>query len=150
MLRSVSRILRQLPVLTRGVSTAPDLPRPDFSALKFDSNASRSLYAIFRLHNIPYLVTKGDKVVLPFKLKGAEIGDKLILNDVTTLGSPEFTYNDNSGVPTDAFELTARVTEVNREPYYEVYRKRQRCRRLKTYKVETHQTVLTINELRLT
>lgn len=150
MFRGIPRIARQVPVLTRGVSTVPTLPRPDFSALKFDSNASNSLYAIFRLHNIPYLVTKGDKVILPFKLKDAEIGDKLVLNDVTTLGSPEFTYNDNSGVPTDAFELTARVTEITREPYYEVYRKRQRCRRLKTYKVETHQTVLTINELRLT
>lgn len=51
---------------------------------------SNELYAIFRIHNRPYLVTKGDTVTLPFKLKQAEIGDILNLEDVTTIGSRNY------------------------------------------------------------
>ena len=122
---------------------------PDLTTMKLDSIGSDSLYAIFKLHNIPYLVTKGDKIVLPFKLKEAEVGDLLILNDVVTLGSPEFTYNDDSGIPKELFDLKANVVEITREPYYEVYRKKQRCRRLKTFPVQNYQTILMINELKL-
>lgn len=95
------------------------------------------------------MVTKGDKVYLPFKLKNAQVGDSLILNDVVTIGSPDYTYNDESGIDPQLYELKASVTEITREPYYEVYRKKPRCRRLKTFPVEPHQTVLTINELKL-
>lgn len=101
------------------------------------------------MHNLPYMVTKGDKVYLPYKLKDAQVGDSLILNDVTTIGSPDYTYNDANGIDTSLFDLKASVTEITREPYYEVYRKKPRCRRLKTFKVEPFQTVLTINELKL-
>ena len=129
--------------------TSTSKQTPDLTQLKLDSIGSSSLYAIFKLHNIPYLVTKGDKVVLPFKLKEAEVGDLLILNDVVTLGSPEFTYNDDKAIPKELFDLKANVVEITREPYYEVYRKKQRCRRLKTFPVQNYQTILMINELKL-
>ncbi|KAK6461502.1 mitochondrial ribosomal protein, large subunit [Scheffersomyces coipomensis] len=122
----------------------------DLTPLKINSNGSRDLYAIFKLHNIPYLVTKGDKVYLPFKLKNAKVGDSLKLNNVTTLGSPEYTFKVDQGINNELYELKASVVEITKEPYYEVYRKKQRCRRLKTFPVEPFQTVLMINELKLT
>lgn len=121
----------------------------DLTPLKLNSNGSNHLYAVFKMHNMPYMVTKGDKVYLPFKLKNAQIGDSLVLNDVVTIGSPDYTFNDENGINPELYELKASVTEITREPYYEVYRKKQRCRRLKTFPVEPHQTVLTINELKL-
>lgn len=139
--------IRTLSTATNSTGTRGQTP--DLTPLKLDSVGSNSLYAIFKLHNIPYLVTKGDKVILPFKLKDAEVGDLLILNDVTTLGSPEFTYNNDKGIAEELFELKANVVEITREPYYEVYRKKQRCRRLKTFPVQNHQTILMINELKL-
>lgn len=131
------------------ISKASASPVTDLSALKLDSNGSKDLYAIFRLHNMPYLVTKGDSVILPFKLKNVEIGDKLVLNDVTALGSPEYTYTEKKGVSPDLYELSASVTEITREPYYEVQKKKRRCRRIKTFPVYNYQTHLTINELKL-
>ncbi|KAK6202346.1 mitochondrial 54S ribosomal protein YmL49 [Scheffersomyces amazonensis] len=131
-------------------STASSIPKPDLRPLKLNSNGSRDLYAIFKLHNMPYMVTRGDKVYLPFRLKGARVGDSLLLNYVTTLGSPEYTCKIDEGIPTDLYKLKASVVEITREPYYEVYRKKQRCRRLKTFPVEPYQTVLMINELKLT
>lgn len=107
------------------------------------------MYAIFKLHNMPYMVTKGDKVYLPFKLKNAEVGDQLVLNNVTTIGSPDYTLNDDAGIPSDLYSLKANVIEVTREPYYEVVKKKQRCRRFKRIPVQPFQTVLRIEELKL-
>ena len=121
----------------------------DLSALKLNSNGLDHLYAVFKLHNMPYLVTKGDKVYLPFKLKHAAVGDSLTLNQVTTLGLPDYTYNNDQGIDPKLYTLTAQVLEITREPYREVIRKKQRCRRVKTFPVEPFQTVLTINELKL-
>ena len=121
----------------------------DLAPLKLDSNGSRNLYAVFRLYNMPYLVTKGDRLILPFKLKNAEVGDTLRLNDVTTLGSPEFTYNDSQGISENLYDLKASVIEITKEPYYEVYRTKRRNRRVKTFPVQNYQTILTISELKL-
>lgn len=133
----------------RLLSGAVDAQKSPLLLLKFNGGAS-NLYAVFRLHNMPYLVTKGDRVVLPFKLKGAEVGDQLNLNDIITVGSPEYTYNDTNGVPKEWVDLRANVVEITKEPYYEVYRKKQRCRRRKTFPVQPYQTILMINELKLT
>ncbi|KAI5949428.1 hypothetical protein KGF54_005663 [Candida jiufengensis] len=119
------------------------------STLKLSSNGSRDLYAIFRLYNMPYLVTKGDKIYLPFKLKNVKIGDNLKLNDVITLGSTNYTYNNDKGIDSSIYNLQANVIEITREPLYHVIRKKQRCRRTKTFNVEPFQTVLMINELKL-
>ncbi|RCK65350.1 54S ribosomal protein L49, mitochondrial [Candida viswanathii] len=119
------------------------------AALKFTSNGSRDLYAIMKIHNMPYLVTKGDKVYLPYRLKRAAVGDVLNITDVTTLGTPSYTMNAKEGISPELYDLKASVIEITREPLYQVVRKRQRCRRKKTYNVEPFQTVLRINELKL-
>lgn len=123
---------------------------PDLAPLKFDSNGSQDLYAICKIHNMPYLVTEGDRVILPYKIRNHEVGDVLKLSNVTTIGSRNFTYNNLEGVPEEAFHLTATLAEITREPKYQVYKKKQRCRRLKTVDVEPYQTHLVINELKLT
>lgn len=121
----------------------------DLTPLKFDSNGCSELYAVCKIHNIPYMVTKGDKLILPYKIKNHKVGDVLKLNKVTTIGSRNFTYNDDNGIPESAYELTATLAEITREPKYQVYKKKQRCRRLKTVDVEPFQTHLVINELKL-
>lgn len=122
----------------------------DLTPLKFDSNACSELYAVCKIHNIPYMVTKGDKLVLPYRIRNHKVGDVLKLNKVTTIGSRNFTYNDDNGIPESAYELTATLAEITREPKYQVFKKKQRCRRLKTVDVEPFQTHLVINELKLT
>lgn len=121
----------------------------DLAPLKFDSNGSSELYAICKIYNIPYMVTKGDKLILPYKIKNHNVGDVLKLSNVTTIGSRNFTYNDDNGIPESAYELTATLAEITREPKYQVYKKKQRCRRLKTVDVEPFQTHLVISELKL-
>ncbi|RLV89670.1 54S ribosomal protein L49 mitochondrial [Spathaspora sp. JA1] len=127
--------------MLRMYSTSP------LTQLKVNSNGNQHLYAIFKLHNMPYLVTKGDLIYLNYKLQGVEIGDELRLNDVTTLGSPSYTYNEPDGIDTSLYSLKANVVEITREPKYEVVKTKPRQRREKTFQVENFQTVLRISEL---
>lgn len=147
--RSQARATRLASTYTTAVPSASTYTRESIAPLKINSNGSEHLYAIFKLHNMPYMVTKGDKVYLPFKLKNAEVGDQLFLNNVTTIGSPDYTLNDDAGIPSDLYSLKANVIEVTREPYYEVVKKKQRCRRFKRIPVQPFQTVLRIEELKL-
>lgn len=94
-------------------------------------------------------MTKGDKIILPYKIKGHEVGDRLNLGNVTSIGSRNFTYNKAEGIDQSAFQLTATLAEITKEPKYYVYKKKQRCRRIKTVEVEPFQTHLVIDELKL-
>lgn len=145
MLRGSTRLLSQTALLRN--STAKALP--DLTPLKFDSNGSSDLYAICKIHNMPYMVSKGDRLILPYKMKNLKVGDVLKLNNVTSIGSRNFTFNDDNGISELAFELTATLAEITREPKYQVYKKKQRCRRLKTVDVEPYQTHLVISELKV-
>lgn len=131
------------------ISSLPKTQAPSLQALKFDSNGCKELYAICKIHNMPYLVTKGDKLILPYRIKDLNVGDVLHIDRVLTLGSRNFTYNDDEGIPETAYALTATVTEVTREPLYHVYKKKPRCRRLKTVNVQPYQTHLVISELKV-
>lgn len=145
MLRGSTRLLSQTAYLRNSAAKS----FPDLTPLKMDSNGSSELYAICKIHNMPYMVSKGDRLILPYKMKNLKVGDVLKLNNVTSIGSRNFTFNDENGIPEQAFELTATLAEITREPKYQVYKKKQRCRRLKTVDVEPYQTHLVISELKV-
>lgn len=149
MFRNITRALSASSKTTASAVAKSTSKIPDLTPLKLDSIGSESLYSVVSIYNKKYLVTKGDKIILPFKLRDAEVGDLLVLNQVLTLGSPQYTYHDKSGIPQETFDIQAKVVEITREPYYEVIRKKQRCRRKKTIPVENFQTHLMINELKL-
>ncbi|KAI5958771.1 hypothetical protein CANMA_004188 [Candida margitis] len=146
---ATSKVTSQANTLTKSFAKPQDDLHKHISALKLSSNGSRDLYAIMRLYNMPYLVTKGDKIYLPYKMKNVKVGDVLNLNDVTTLGSTNYTLNISTGIDPSIYELQASVVEITREPLYQVVKKKPRCRRTKTFNVEPFQTVLRINELKL-
>ncbi|GAV56010.1 hypothetical protein ZYGR_0AZ01820 [Zygosaccharomyces rouxii] len=109
---------------------------------------SNELYAVFRIHNRPYLVTLGDKVILPFKLKQADVGDVLNLNDVTTIGSRNYQLIDNP-IDTKLFTLKATVLEKTKRAFQirEVTKRRNRRVRHAINKADL--TVLRISELKV-
>lgn len=104
------------------------------------------LYAVFRIHNRPYLVTKGDKVILPFKMKQAEVGDTLKLTDVITLGSRNFTLK---GDPIDPslYKLKATVIEKTKRKFEIREVTKRRNRRVRHAKRKGDLTVLRISKL---
>ncbi len=117
-------------------------PPVDITPLKLATD----LYAVFRIHNRPYLVTEGDKVILPFKMNQAEVGDILKLTDVTTLGSRNFTLKDDPIDP-QIYNLKATVIEKTKRKFEirEVTKKRNR--RVRHAKRKGDLTILRINKL---
>lgn len=109
---------------------------------------SNELYAAFRVHNRPYLVTLGDKVVLPFKLKQADVGDILNLNDVTTIGSRNYQLIDNPIDP-KLFTLKATVLEKTKRAFQIREVTKRRNRRVRHAKNKADLTVLRITELKV-
>lgn len=116
----------------------------NLTPLKFE----KDLYATIRVHNRPYMVTEGDKVFLPFRMKHAEIGDTLTFNDVISIGSRNYIF---AGKPIDPqlFSIKATVIEKTKQPYYvkEVTKRRQR--HVRHIPVKHDLTVLRVSELRL-
>lgn len=104
------------------------------------------LYAVFRIHNRPYLVTQGDKVILPFRMKQADVGDTLKLTDVTTLGSRNFTLRDDPIDPS-LYNLKATVIEKTKRKFETREVTKKRNRRVRHVHSKGDLTVLRINTL---
>ncbi|CAI5760472.1 unnamed protein product [Candida verbasci] len=117
--------------------------------LKYSSNGSRDLYAIANIHNLPYLIRKGDLVYLPYKLKNVKVGDLIDFKKITTIGSPNVTLNEKDGINPNLLDINASCVEITKEPIRVKINKKQRCRRTTRIYDEPYQTVIRINELRL-
>lgn len=107
------------------------------------------LYAQIHVFSFSYLVTKGDKLYLPYRLKDASIGDMLRLSKATRIGSREHTIVGDPLVEEGAFECLARVIEITKNPMQFTHKTKRRQRRVRTIKNKQDVTVLRIAELRL-
>lgn len=155
MLSSLGQLLPRIGLFTKPVNilkpirtfknaTALFSNKLDLTPLKL----SNELYAVFRIHNRPYLVTKGDKVILPFKLKQADVGDVLRLTDVTTIGSRNYKVVD---YPLDEslYTIKATILEKTKRPMRIREVTKRRNRKVRHAKNKGDLTVLRISELKL-
>ncbi|KAG7731132.1 hypothetical protein KL948_003412 [Ogataea haglerorum] len=133
------------PGFAAGISRRFQSTVPDLTPLKYEQN----LYASLRVHNRPYLVTKGDEMILPFRLKNAEVGDVLNFHDVTTIGSRNYTYNLSGSIDPSIFTIKAVVVEKTKKPMYVKEITKRRNRHTRHVKVKHDYTVLRVSELKL-
>lgn len=165
-----------LPLVTRGLATStrlrfpslvPDLPPPaitESSSLQVQHNpapippheslsllaalkAQPSQYITIHIHKFPFLVTVGDLVRLPFRLKEVSVGDKLRITHASVLGSRDYTLKGNPYIDESLFECRATVVEETSEPLRKKEKTKRRQRRIKTVKSKHPYTVLRISEL---
>lgn len=123
-------------------STKAKTSKTDTTPLKL----SNELYAIFKIHNRPYLVTEGDRVILPFKLKQAEVGDILNMTDVTTLGSRNYKLVGHP-INTSLYTLKATVVGKTKRAFQTREVTKRRNRRVRHAKSKGDLTILRISEL---
>ena len=109
---------------------------------------SNELYAVFKIHNRPYLVTEGDKVILPFKVKEADVGDVLSLTDVVTIGSRNYRLVDYP-IDSSLYTLKATVLEKTKRAFEVREVTKRRNRRVRDAKSKGDLTVIRIAELKL-
>ncbi|GMG20150.1 unnamed protein product [Ambrosiozyma monospora] len=119
---------------------------PDLLPLKYEHD----LYATLSIHNRPYLITEGDEVTLPFRLKHGEIGDVLNFTNITTVGSRNYTYHVESGeISPEVLSVKGVVIDKTKKPMYVKEVTKRRNRHVKHHKVKHDLTVLRISELKL-
>ncbi|CUS11096.1 unnamed protein product [Tuber aestivum] len=109
--------------------------------------AQPSKYITVKIHGFSFLLTPGDKVVLPFLLKDVKVGDILRLTHATTLGSRDYTMKGNPYIDERLFECRATFLEETSEPLRKKEKKKRRTRRIKTVKSKHRYSVLRIKEL---
>ncbi|CDK27037.1 unnamed protein product [Kuraishia capsulata CBS 1993] len=117
---------------------------PNLTPLKYE----KDIYATVRVHNISYLVTEGDLLTLPFRLIQADVGDILDFNDVTTIGSRNFTYHEDP-IPSNAYTIKAVVVEKTKKPMEVKEKTKRRNRHVRHIKSKHPITILRISELKL-
>ena len=129
---------------TAAATTTPLKTKIDTTPLKL----SNELYAIFRIHNRPYVVTEGDKVILPFKMKQADVGDILNLTDVTTIGSRNYRLVDDP-IDQSLYSLKATVLEKTKRKYRVREVTKRRNRRVRHAVSKGDLTIIRISELKV-
>ncbi|SMN21718.1 similar to Saccharomyces cerevisiae YJL096W MRPL49 Mitochondrial ribosomal protein of the large subunit [Maudiozyma saulgeensis] len=107
---------------------------------------SNELFAEFRVHGRPYVVTEGDKVILPYKVKNAEVGDILNLTDVRTIGSRNYKLV-NDPIDPSLYNLKATVLEKTKRKFEIREVTKRRNRRVRHAKSKGDLTMIRISEL---
>lgn len=106
-------------------------------------------YITIHVHGVPYLVTRGDHVRLPFRMPGVVPGDVLRLTRASVLGSRDLTLRGTPFVDERLFECKATVLGVEAEPMREKTKTKRRNRKVKTVKSKHKYTILSISHLKV-
>ncbi|EPS38538.1 hypothetical protein H072_7686 [Dactylellina haptotyla CBS 200.50] len=146
---------------TKETTTPPPSISTELANLKQLHTALRHQppwYTTVHLHNVPYLVTLGDRITLPSVLYGPpsptnpynkplQPGDIVRLTHASTLGSREYTIKGTPYIDERLFTCKAVVVELTSEPMRKKEKTKRRQRRVKTVKSKHRYTVLRICEL---
>lgn len=106
-----------------------------------------SFYAVIHIYGRPFIVTEGDLVTLPQRLRDVKSGDMIRLNCVSKLGSRNYTLKGQPYINEKLFTCRARVLELTKAPMSYFIKKKRRQRRIKVVKSKQDYTVLRICEI---
>ena len=122
-------------------------PSPSLSTLLPLLRAQQNHYITIHIHGFPFLVTAGDTVTLPFRLKGVAVGQTLRLTHASVLGSRDYTLKGAPFIDEALYSCRATVVEETSEPMRIKTKTKRRNRKIKTVKSKHPYTVLRIKEL---
>ena len=106
-------------------------------------------HAAVHVHAHPYLVTEGDVLRLPGRIRGVAPGDVLRLTRASMLGSRDWTLRGAPYVDSRLFDCRAIVVGEEAEPMRIKEKTKQRNRRIKRVKSKHRYTEIVIRELRV-
>lgn len=107
------------------------------------------LYATVHIHDRKFLVTEGDKIILPVKMREVKIGDILNFNQVSQIGSRDYTLKGGPRIDQDVFTIKGRVIEKTREKREVVGQTKRRRRHVRHVVQKNSLTVIRISELKV-
>ncbi|KAI1076761.1 ribosomal protein L21-like protein [Whalleya microplaca] len=122
---------------------------PSVAALLPLLRAQPSHYVQVHIHGRPYLVTEGDAIRLPAKIRDVRPGDVLRLNRVSVLGSRDYTLRGSPYVDEALFECRAVVLGTESEPLRIIEKTKRRNRKTRHVKSKHRYTRMRISELKI-
>jgi large subunit ribosomal protein L21 len=110
---------------------------------------AHSLYATIHVHDRKFLVSEGDKIILPIRLKDLEIGDVLNFDQVSVIGSRDYTLTGSPRITPNVFRIKGRVTEITRAKREVGEKTKRRRRHVRHIVKKNFKTVIRISELKV-
>ncbi|KAI5796603.1 ribosomal protein L21-like protein [Geopyxis carbonaria] len=104
-------------------------------------------YITIHIQGFPFLVTVGDTLTLPFRLKGVTPGDLLRLTHASILGSRDYTLKGNPFIDEKLYTCRAVVVSETAEPMRVKEKTKRRNRKIKKVKSKHTYTSIRIREL---
>lgn len=130
-------------------------PKNSFSQLKVSEEEllplklGGALYATVHIHDRKFLVTEGDEIVIPVRLRDAAVGDVLEFSNVSTIGTREHTLTGAPAIDPSIFSIKGVVIEKTREPRRVHERTQRRVRHVRHVVTKNCITVIRVSELKL-
>ncbi|CDO53340.1 similar to Saccharomyces cerevisiae YJL096W MRPL49 Mitochondrial ribosomal protein of the large subunit [Geotrichum candidum] len=146
------------PMLTSAKAELPDFIPASKNTFNFTKVApadleplklAHALYATVHIYDRKFLVTEGDEIVLPVRLRNATVGDTLNFDKVSVIGSRDHTLTGMPLIDPSHFKIKGVVVEKSREKKRVNERTQRRIRHIRHVPVENCMTVIRINELSL-
>lgn len=109
---------------------------------------ARELYARIHIHNWNMLVTEGDIVKIPANMKDVKIGDTLIFDQVSEIGSRNHTLSGERIDPSQ-FSIKGVVLEKTRVKRSVLERTRRRRRHVRHVVANNSLTVIRVSEVKV-
>ncbi|ORX69532.1 hypothetical protein DL89DRAFT_267727 [Linderina pennispora] len=103
-------------------------------------------YATVLIKGRPFTVTQNDVIIMD-RIKELELGDALALNQVTEIGSRDYTIKGQPLVDPSLFKIQATVIEHPDGKLFKVVKKKQRTAHQRTTHHRNHHTMLRISML---
>uniref|UniRef100_A0A060T4H4 Large ribosomal subunit protein bL21m n=1 Tax=Blastobotrys adeninivorans TaxID=409370 RepID=A0A060T4H4_BLAAD len=108
-----------------------------------------ALYAKIHIYDRNFLVTEGDTITLPVDLKGVKVGDVLNFDQVSEIGSRDYTLTGNNRISPKVFSIKGRVIEKTRERRSIIEKTQQRQRHVRHVVRKNPMTLIRISELKV-
>ncbi|CAN6674100.1 large ribosomal subunit protein bL21m [Trichomonascus vanleenenianus] len=105
------------------------------------------LYATVHIHDRKFLVQEGDLVTLPVRMSDVQIGDVLNFDQVSSIGSRDYTLTGAPRIDPSAFTIKGTVVEKTREKREVEGKTKPRRRHVRHIVKKNCLTAIRINQL---
>ena len=106
-------------------------------------------YATVHVHGLAYMVTLGDHVRLPFRMKNVVPGDVIRLTRASVVGSRDLTLKGSPFIDERLFDCRATILGVESEPLRVKIKKKRRCRKKRRVRSKHRYTIISVSGLRV-
>lgn len=131
------------------VSRKIQYSKPTDADLAYLREAGSDIYATVHIYERKFLVTLGDKLLIPTEFKNLSVGDEISLNEVSVIGSRDYTLSGAPRIDPSVFDIKGVVVEKTRTKRHVAEKTKRRRRHVRHIVSKNCVTAIRISELTL-